>query len=225
MVRRLRDAYQWSLLDDEALETLVLAMAPPDATPTLFEQLTRDQYSRALWEACRQLADPPRRERAYAELQRYLYRAAYNRRPDQAEECVQRAIELVIAQIERCREPGAFFTFALNKLRQALSEESDRASRASSTHEPLPEPATAPDAVAAAVERRERAATVLAAVGGLPDLRQRQAVLLKFIEGLTDEVIGARLEITPNLVRVLRHRALTRLRSDPRLAALHLGDP
>lgn len=222
IVHRLREAYQWSLLDDEALMTLVLAAAPPNPSPSALEYLARDQYSRTLWEACRLGAAPPRREQAYAELQRYLYRAAYNRRPDMAEECVQQALELVIAQVERCREPGAFLTFALNKLRHALRDEADQAERAPAPLPDSPQAAiTAPDAIPEGVEQREWSALVIAAVGRLPEPRQRQVVLLKFIAGLDDETIGAQLAITPNLVRVLRHRALTRLRADPLLADLH----
>ncbi len=224
IVARLRAAYGWSLLEEDALTALVLAAAPPDAAPPALERLARDQYSRALWEACRPGAEAARREQAYAELQRYLFRAACNRRPAAAEECVQRALELVVAQVERCREPGAFLTFALNKLRHALGEEAARAERGAPA-EPADEPASAADAVPVAVEDRERAAALLAAIGRLRDARQRQALVLKFYGGLDDQTIGARLAITPNLVRVLRHRALGRLRADPDLAALLAAEP
>lgn len=224
IVARLRSAYGWSLVEEDVLAARVLAAAPPDAGPAALEYLARDQYSRALWEACRPGGEAARREQAYAELQRYLYRAAYNRRPEAAEECVQRALELVVAQVERCREPGAFLTFALNKLRHALGEETARAARGA-PGEPAEEPASAADAVPAVAEERERAQALVAAIGRLRDARQRQAVFLKFYAGLDDQTIGARLEITPNLVRVLRHRALGRLRGDPALAALLAADP
>lgn len=224
VVRRLCEAYGWAILSEEALTARVLALAPPDAPPSALEQLARDQYNRALWEACREGADPERREAAYAELQRYLYRAAYNRRPELAEECVQRALELVFAQVERCREPGAFLTFALDKLRHALKEEGARVERLAPADQG-PEPCTAPDAVAVAAELHERAATLLAAVARLRDPRQRHVVLLKFYAGLDDQSIGDRLGITPNFVRVLRHRALTVLRADPALAAWLADDP
>lgn len=224
IVARLRAAYGWSLAEEKELTALVLAAAPPGAAPPALERFARDQYSRVLWQACRPGGDEEHRERAYAELQRYLFRAAYNRRPAAAEECVQRALELVVAQVERCREPGAFLTFALDKLRHALSEETARAARAS-VGEPPAEPASEPDAVPVAAEERERVETLLRALGRLRDQRQRQTVVLKYFDGLDDRTIGARLMITPNLVRVLRHRALAALRADPALAALRATEP
>lgn len=222
--RRLRAAHGWTLLDDDALAALALAAAPPDAGPAAIEALARDRYSRELWSACRPSAAAPRREAAYADLQRYLYRAAYNRRPAAAEECAQRALELVLAQVERCREPGAFLTFALNKLRHALREAADDERRRQPAHPP-PEAATPPDAVHADAEARALAAALLAALGRLRDARQRQVVVLKFFGGLDDQAIAARLEITPNHVRVLRHHAMTRLRADEDLAGWRRGAP
>lgn len=224
VVGRLRAAYGWALIEEEALMELVLAAAPPAPDAPVLEYLARDQYNRALWAACRQGADPARREQAYAELQRYLYRAAYNRRPTMAEECVQRALELVFTKIETCREPGAFLTFALAKLRQALREEADEAARVASAEE-APEQATPADATTADVEDRERAALLLAAIGRLRDTRQRATLVLKFFHSYDDQQIAARLEITPNHVRQLRHRALARLREDPDLAALVAAGP
>jgi hypothetical protein len=84
------------------------------------------QYSIVLYEACRQAKNSERRERAYTELHRYLYRAAYNRRRELADDATQRALLLVYEQIDRCQSPGTFLKFAIWKLLQAIKDE-DRA--------------------------------------------------------------------------------------------------
>jgi RNA polymerase sigma-70 factor (ECF subfamily) len=216
VVRQLRAANQWSLLSEDELVALVHGVTPGSTSRTMREYRARGQYGRALWSACSQ-GDHDRRELAYAELRRYLYRAAYNRRPALADDAVQRALELVVAHIDRCREPGAFLTFALSKLRQALSEETTRSERVdtSATSEDI----AIPDTLPVEQERRELIEALVAALGRLPDARERQVVALKFFDGVRDEAIAARLAITPNHVRVLRHHGLRRMRADPRLIA------
>jgi RNA polymerase sigma factor (sigma-70 family) len=213
IVARLQQTYGWKLLEEHELVALVMATAPPDATPRILEQIARDRYSRVLWEMCRQSAAADCREQAYAELQRYLYRAAYNRRPELAAEAVQRALELIVAQVEYCRHPGAFLTFALNKLRHALGEETKWVERLAPA-EPPPEPPADDDPLALSVEQYELTRVLIEAIERLADPRQRLVLTLKFFGSLDDGQIGTRLAITPNLVRVLRFRALARLRAD-----------
>lgn len=121
-VGRLHGRFGWGLLDVQDLAAQVFAEAPPAAPAALCEALARERYSLALYAACRQSDDLALRERAFAELHRYLYRAALGYNPALAEDAAQRAIELVLQQLHACRKPEAFFHFALWKLRHALKE-------------------------------------------------------------------------------------------------------
>jgi RNA polymerase sigma factor (sigma-70 family) len=218
IVRALIGKYGWALLREDDLVELVLGSAQPGISAAEVERLAKHHYTIALYEACWQGDDPDRRERGYGELFRFLFRAAHNRCPDLAEDVTQRAIVLVYEQIDRCRSPGTFLAFALNKLRHALQQEQpvwgrevplDETCRSSGDGSLTASPSE--------LDRQERLQVMLDAIGRLPDERQRQAILLKFFGGLSDEAIGARLDITAGHVRVLRHRGISRLRQDERL--------
>ena len=122
IVQGLAERYEWALLQQNDLVDLVLGSIPSNALPTQIEKLAKHHYTIALYQACRQSKNPERRERAYYELHRYLYRAAFNRRPELAEDAAQQALILVFEQIDRCREPGAFLAFALYKLLHAFQQ-------------------------------------------------------------------------------------------------------
>jgi RNA polymerase sigma-70 factor (ECF subfamily) len=191
-------------------------------TSAQVEKQVMQNYTTALYEACRQTQDLERRERAYSELHRLLFRAAYNRWPELAEDATKRALVLVYEQIDRCRSPGAFVAFALGKLRHAFQQEQ----RARGRELPLEkkteknaggtEQATPPSLLI----KRERRQTLLDSIAQLPNKRQQQTIILKYFAGLSDEAIGARLGLTANHVRVLRHRGMKQLRQDERLDAL-----
>jgi RNA polymerase sigma factor (sigma-70 family) len=218
IVRALIEKYDWALLREDDLVGLVLGSVQPGISAAEVDRLARHHYTMVLYEACGQAENLDRREQAYRELFRFLFRAAHNRYPDLAEDVTQRAIVLVYEQIDRCRSPGTFLAFALNKLRHAFQQEqrargreipwdeTGRGNRESRQAGPSSE-----------LDQRERLRVVLDAIGRLPDERQRQTILLKFLGGLSDEAIGARLEITAGHVRVLRHRGISRLREDERL--------
>jgi len=218
VVRELIEKYDWALLQEDDLVALVLDSVQPAAPPAELKKQARHHYTTTLYEACRQDQDPARRERGYHELFRYLYRAAYNRWPELAEDATQRAIVLVYEQIERCRHPGAFLAFALGKLRHALQQEQQ--ARGSDPH--------SGEVIRSSTEIRqatiqprlgwkERLEVLVEAIQRLPDERKRKAILLKYFGGLSDEEIGAHLGITVANVRVLRHRGLARLREDKQL--------
>lgn len=217
VVRPLHQARQWTLLTPEELAERVLALTPPASTAEQLAALARDRYSRELYAACAQDGDLARREQAFRELHAWLFRAAQRRRPELAEDAAQRAIELVFQHLPSCREPGAFAFFALGKLRQALTEQSRPRARAIEREAPLVagEIVEVSQQTADLAEQREQLRAIAAALARLPDQRQREAVVLKFFGGLSDQAIGARLAITPTSVRVLRYRALERLRRDP----------
>jgi RNA polymerase sigma-70 factor (ECF subfamily) len=208
----------WAIVSEDELVERVWRAAGPDASPGTFVQLAKYHYSALLHAACLQNQDLPKRELAFGELHRFLYRAAYNRWPELAEDATQRALVLVYEQIGRCREPGTFLAFALNKLRHAFQQER-RARQSSDASIDEDELALVladgdPDALEQHLLSEESTTALLQAVERLADLRQRSVVLWKFLGGLSDEDIGQRLGIQPGHVRVLRHRGLGRLRAD-----------
>jgi len=218
VVRELIERYDWNLLPEDDLVESVLGAAEPGASPAGLEKQAMHHYTAALYEACRQTEDPERRERAYGELFRCLFRAAYNRWPDLAEDATQRALLLVYEQIDRCRSPGTFLAFALYKLQHAFQQE--QRVRGNEWHgEGTGQGSVEEDRAALRphLEQKERLQMLVEAIQGLPDERQQEAVLLKFFGGLSDEEIGAHLGITVGNVRVLRHRGIVRLREDERL--------
>jgi RNA polymerase sigma factor (sigma-70 family) len=218
VVQGLIERHDWALLHEDDLVELLLTSAQPDASPTELNRLIRHHYTRILYEACRQTEDLGRRERAYHELFRYLFRAAYNRWPELAEDVTQQALVLVCEQIDRCRHPGAFLTFAFYKLLHAYQQER-RARGSDWLAEEIGQGSTGeiPTAVQSRLGQGERWQVLLDAIKRLPDDRQQKAILLRCLGGLSDEEISARLGITVSNVRVLRHRGIARLREDEQL--------
>ncbi len=223
VVRGLIEKYEWALLPADRLVELVLGSIRAEVSPAKLEKLATYHYTIALYEACRQAEDPAQRERGYQELFRFLFRAAYNRWPDLAEVVAQGALALVYQQIDRCHSPATFLAFALHKLRQAFKDEL-RARGKELSLDDLPveeisrlDPEEDQKSSQSALEQQERLQILVEAIKELPDERQQKVILLKFFNGLSDEAIATRLQITPGHVRVLRHRALKRLRENKRL--------
>lgn len=218
IVRALTRRYSWALLPDEELVEAVVRLAEPGASAADLRRRALHHYTVILYEACRQTENPDRRERAYHELFRYLFRIAYNRWPDLAEDVTQRALLLIYEQMDRCRNPGTFLAFALCKLQHAFEQErqarDDRRPRRGVGQSSVEEDRAGPGS---RLEQEERLQVLVEAIQRLPDRRQRKVILLRFFGGLSDEEIGARLGITANNVRVLRHRGLARLRNDEQL--------
>jgi len=229
-VQTLIEKNDWALLTPDELVEWVLGATQPDASPTTIRRLAINHYTVVLYQACRQVKDPDRRERAYYELHRFLYRVAYKHWSELADDAAQRALLLVFEQIDRCREPGAFLAFALYKLRHAFQLE--RRQRARHDTE-LPDSGNLENwptlldrlrqdesnvagvaEIESQLEQQQRLHTVLDALQRLPDNRKRQTIYLKFYREWSDEDIGARLGITPNHVRVLRNRGLEWLRKE-----------
>jgi RNA polymerase sigma factor (sigma-70 family) len=218
IVRDLIRKYEWALLSEDELVGLVLGSIESGVSPSEVKRLARHHYTIATYEACRQAKDSDRHEQGYRELFRYLFRAAYNRWPELAEDATQRALILVYEQIDRCRNPGTFLAFALGKLRHAFKQEQ----RARGKEVPLKETGRSSSGRGRAearthLDHQERCQVLLDAVKRLPNDLERKPILLKFIGGLSDAEIGERLGITANYARVLRHRGIRRLRQDKRL--------
>lgn len=226
IVRDLIRRYEWALLSEDELAELVLGSVESEISPAEVGRLAKHYYAIAMYEACRQDEDHDRREQGYYELSRYLFRAAYNRWPELAEDATQRALLLVYEQIGRCRSPGTFLAFALYKLRQAFKQEPHARSKEEVEIEPEPGPGSAGQEGAEAwtyLEGQERCQMLLEAIQRLPNDLMRKAVLLKYLEGLSDAEIGERLEITANYVRVLRHRGIRLLKKDKHLTEYFQG--
>ena len=217
VVQELIEKYAWALLQEDELVELVLSSVSPDASQAELNRLTRHHYTIILYEACRQDQDLPRRERAYRELFRYLYRAAYNRWPELAEDATQRALALVYEQIDHCRDTGTFLAFALWKLRHAFQQEL-RARSDDWPAEEIDRNAEIGQSTAQShLGQKERLRALVEAIQRLHDERKSKTILLRYLGGLSDEEIGVRLGITVGNVRVLRHRGLAQLREDEQL--------
>jgi RNA polymerase sigma factor (sigma-70 family) len=216
VVHTLTERYSWSLLSEDDLVELSLPLAT--AAPMVkLELLVIQAYTVALYQACRQAADEDQREVAYTDLFRYLYRVSFNRRPEIAEDVVQRALMLIYEQIERCQHPVAFLAFAMYKLKDAAKQEGFvRGNELSGVSISLEDTADQ-EAEVIPLFAKEQSSELLAAIRRLPDPRQQKVVMLRFFGRLSDTQIGSQLGITPNFVRVLRFRALQHLRNDQQL--------
>lgn len=212
VVRNLIAHYDWSLLTEEDLMTRILVSNRHEDPPAGLERLVKNHMVMALYEACHPTAAPDQRERGYTELHRFLYRAARQRWPDQAEDVAQQTLLMVYEQFDRCRSPVAFLAFALGLLRWAYQKETGKTERtvgltAANLRSSEPDVADMDEPLLA----RERLRAVHAALQSLPP-KQQQTIALKYLHGWSDEAIGQHLQTSAGNVRVIRYRALQHLR-------------
>ena len=127
-----------------------------------------------------------------------------------AEDATSAIFVKALAGLEGYR-PGNFpawlFRIAANVVTDARRAASRRQTVAFETVPDPPDPDMGPDELLLARDRRDR---LRAALAMLPD-EQRAAVELQ-LAGWTGEQIAAALNRSPEAVRMLRHRAMTRLR-------------
>jgi RNA polymerase sigma factor (sigma-70 family) len=216
-IRMLISKYGWSLLSGDELVELVLETLRREGAPDGLNQAIWRQYALALYEACQQITNLDRRKQAYAELARYLYRAAYNRWPDIAEEVAHRALILTYEKINDCKVPGAFLTFALWQARRA-AQEIVRLRQKEVSLEGIAESGVDLALPSAEPPRFDEDCLrlLLDVMRRLPE-RERQVIVLKYVEGVSDEVISQRTGLSVGNIRVLRTRGIGRLRLDQRL--------
>jgi RNA polymerase sigma factor (sigma-70 family) len=215
VVHALITRHGWTLLPADELVELVLQSTQAQYVSDSLERLVTCHYAIALHAACRLTEDLAQCERGYTDLFRYLHGVARRKWPDIAEDVAQRALALIHEQIDRCREPAAFLTFALFKLRHAAQLEQH-------AHGNEPHPTAGNSSLAEAVQEEsetqvlahERLHVLLDAIRRLPDERKRQVLVLRFFGALSDEEISVRLGIKVNHVRKLRFDALKQLRKD-----------
>ncbi|HWQ14347.1 MAG TPA: sigma-70 family RNA polymerase sigma factor [Roseiflexaceae bacterium] len=225
---RLLVRYGWRLLDRAELARRAAAhmQAGEASTPQRAVMLA---YSHALHRACAGTANAGARNTGYAELFGFLYAVARWRYPDVAEEAAQAALVRVFASFDRCRQPGAFLSFALQQLLSAV-----RAARRPPTHAPVPLDTGAPGEAAAGAEQADPAAGIIARelrerFARLADEflrrhpragRQFAALRLKYVEGLDEAAVSRALGVPVQAVYVLRSRAIAKLRQEPGWRAL-----
>ena len=213
--RTLIARFGWSLLSEDELVDRILAAA--SASPDNLEHLATTEYTIALYQACHAPPHSEPAERAYADLFHFLYRLAFNRWRESAEDVAQQALLLIYEQIDRCHEPRAFLSFAMFKLLHAAQQQ-----RAIIPHDARLDDldcayaAALPDGEPAALAH-EQIDMLIGAISRLPDQHKRDVIVLRFFGALSDEEIGRQLRITANNVRVQRFHALRRLRDDPTL--------
>jgi RNA polymerase sigma factor (sigma-70 family) len=223
------ERHRWQLLDREELARRALGYlrAGVAADPRRAATYT---YSQALYTACSGIQGPERQNLAYTELFHYLYDSAYRRYPSVCDDATQRALERIYTSFRQCRQPGAFFAFALYQLMnaaKALRRQQARQPQSLDTPldegdetlgELLPDQGRAdPAAAVIAGELRARFERLAAEFQRrYPRASQQLAALwLKHVEGLDDAAIGSRLGKPVHSVYVLRFRAIEKLRAEP----------
>lgn len=245
VVAHLVKRHQWQLLPTKEfalrLHQRVIATGGEHHEGVLTTQAI-NLYCIEWYEAC--ASEGERQERAFAELSRYLYdRALYQYKDAElATEFVQEALFRVFRLLHTCKNPGAFLTFTMFKVRQAatdyfrkrdrerlrtetLSEDQaiDRAGDGTnqfvdSTRLPLVETVIDVEKAEAVLER------IAELIAQNPRAKnQFLAVILKYLYDWSDKEIARELGISVGNVHILRNRGRKRLGNDPVLSELWSG--
>ncbi|MEM7127374.1 MAG: RNA polymerase sigma factor [Chloroflexota bacterium] len=231
--------YQWHLLSVENLTAQLHArtlQAEENHDKAFLTNQATNLYCVVLYDACG--TEGESRERAYLELSHYLYDIAIYKYgdPELAEEFVQEAIFRTFRLLDRCREPGAFLTFATFKLRQAATDYFRKRDREQKRTESLPEAFETdvvdnptdqlPDLGLPPLEELvisvEWAERILNRIVELIQQQSRAknqflAVILKYLYDWSDQEIAQELDTSVSNVHLLRSRGLKRLRDDSSL--------
>lgn len=210
----------WQLVDQEQLTQLLLERMRERAvdglemgkTAVLRTQLNHC-YSPFLYHACRQITDRARQNQAYSELHRYLYGIAHKHWPEYAEDAAQQALLLVAKQIENCKSPESFLSFAFFKLRQAFKQVVQTENRQEQLVLIASEEETT---FTLNLERFEQKRCLQEALATLKEVEYK-VVVWKYVFGLSDQEIADHLNMTPNAVSTRRNRTLKKLRQNQNL--------
>lgn len=118
--QQLAGRFDWHLLSAEDWAGQAVGICAAATEKDAF-QACLNVYSRALYDACRNLRDAPRQEQAYTELHYYLFQKARRLCPDDLmEDAAQAALALVFDKIGQCRDPSRFLLWAWYWLRDAI---------------------------------------------------------------------------------------------------------
>jgi RNA polymerase sigma-70 factor (ECF subfamily) len=214
MIRTLIVQFRWTLAAEEELVRAVRAYVPEACSATALKQSIIHVYARMLYDACCQINDMDRRERGYTDLFRFLYRFAYKRSPDFAEDMVNQTLLTVYEHIEDCREPGAFLSFAWWKLRAVMK----KVQHQKDTLLPLTEEqeqaqvTPAEEGPEAQILLAEQLQWTLDIIQQMLNQREQHVIILTYFGSYNDREISQRLDLSLANVRVIRHRALEKLR-------------
>ncbi|MEI7768599.1 MAG: hypothetical protein WCI67_01360 [Chloroflexales bacterium] len=232
-VARVLSRYDWRLIElqelahrtEETVRSGVIA-SPWAAAVNI--------YCHILYAACRGDDGPSRQERAFLELQRYLFELSFREVADLPHDLRLEQINETLLRIWQrlpvYYKPGAFLAIAAMELRNVMRPwwARPRANRERQPWElpPTPidqapeQPGQPGDDPADRAISEELAQSIQDRFNEMlrrhPRARQQlEAVWLKYIAGLDDEMIGRYLQKPVASVHVLRSRGLSRLRAEP----------
>jgi DNA-directed RNA polymerase specialized sigma24 family protein len=199
-------------------------------------------YCQCLYTTCRGDEGPVRQERAFLELQHYLFEISFREVADIPTdlrwEHVNEALLRIWQRLPAYYKPGAFLALAAMELRNVMrpwwSRQHGRERQAwelppTSIDRAMEQPdaGESPDGRAISKELVQQVRHCFnEMLRRYPRARQQlEAVWLKYIDGLDDESISQYLEKPITGVHVLRSRGLRRLRAEPswQLLARDLG--
>lgn len=154
-------------------------------------------------------------ERAYEELNRYLYRLAFNYvvirgcSEHLAQSCTQEALHAIFQKIHTVKEPIAFLSFAITTLNRLCSQTIDKAKKQGSLEDELnnslPTTGSFPPYLLHCL---------LEAIARLPNKDMRLVLTLEHFAGFDDGEIALVLGVTKNYVPQLRLRAKKMMQED-----------
>src|SRR5262245_11094815 len=117
-IERLLARRNWGLLESQEFvrRTVEHLRAGACADPIRAATYT---YCHVLYAACSGVESLRRKNIGYSALFCYLYDASRRRYPDICDDATQQALEITFRLFGRCREPGAFLSFAFQQLVEA----------------------------------------------------------------------------------------------------------
>jgi DNA-directed RNA polymerase specialized sigma24 family protein len=233
-VARVLKRYDWRLLDGEEL-ALRAAACVRVGEITDPGKAAVHVYCACLYAACRGDEGPARQERAFIELQRYLYdlsfREVFTLPPDIRLEQINETLLRIWRRLPAYYKPGAFLAVAAMELRNVMRPwwtrpssgrerrpwEQPPTSIEASSQEIAGESDDAPlqQALSEELSRQVRACFDEALRRNPRARQQLEAVWLKYIAGFDDATIGRYLEKPVTSIHVLRSRGIKRLRAEP----------
>lgn len=220
----------WKLVDDEthflrAALIEALALACLEAALLCLRNAVRRTYSVHLHRGLQ-----ARRDQAAMEIHQALYRTALRRRmPDEAEECAQEAIAMILKKLPQLREPRSLFAWAFRILATVEQRLNQHAVRESAPlDETLLDQIVDPTDLEAQIVAALSSSELLQAIVSLiPNTLERTVVLDTIVYNANPRDTATRLGIDSTRVRVAKNRGMERLKNQPSFLDLlrRLADP
>ncbi|MDZ4718996.1 MAG: sigma-70 family RNA polymerase sigma factor [Roseiflexaceae bacterium] len=224
VVTQIMMRHGWNLLDyDEYVRRVVACLETGEITEPRHAAI--NVYCCCLYSTCLGIEGSDRQERAFIELQQYLYEISFREArelvPDLRWDIINETLLRIWEKRHSYYKPGAFLAVAAMELHNVLRPCWSRPAPALSieSDDYLPLATEAGDPVTAALDRefQERVRACFDEVlRRQPRARQQlEAVWLKYIADVDDETIGAYMAKPVASIHVLRSRGLNQLRSTP----------